>query len=76
MSLATFRRRVRGVAGWRRPRLVAKGDPDREEVLASLHQQLTALPEGAAVLAEDETTSICCRGVRSTGSPAGSVARS
>jgi hypothetical protein len=37
MSLATFRRRVREVVGWRRPRLVAKGDPGRKAVLASLH---------------------------------------
>jgi hypothetical protein len=43
------------VAAWRRPRLVAKGDPNREAVLAALHQQLGGLPEGAVVLAEDET---------------------
>jgi transposase len=43
MSLRTLHRRVREVAAWRRPRLVAKGDPDRD------------LPEGAVVLAEDET---------------------
>jgi hypothetical protein len=55
MSLATFRRRVREVAGWQPLRLVAKGDPDREAVLASLHQRLTELPEDAVVLAEDET---------------------
>jgi hypothetical protein len=34
---------------------VAKGDPDRDEALASLRQQLVELPEGAVVLAEDET---------------------
>jgi hypothetical protein len=34
---------------------VAKGDPDRDQVLADLHQQLRNLPEGAVVLAEDET---------------------
>jgi hypothetical protein len=55
ISLATFRRRVREVAGWRRPRLVAKGDPGREAVLTSLHQRLSELPEDAVVLAEDET---------------------
>jgi transposase len=55
MSLWTLRRRVREVAGWRRPRLVAKGDPDRDQVLAHLHHQLAELPTGAAVLAEDET---------------------
>jgi transposase len=55
MSLRTLHRRVGEVARWRRPRLVAKGDPDRDQVLADLHQQLTDLPEGAVVLAEDET---------------------
>jgi transposase len=55
MSLPTLGRRVREVARWRRPRLVAKGDPDRATLLADLHQQLTDLPAGAVVLAEDET---------------------
>jgi transposase len=55
LSQRTLRRRVREVAAWRRPRLVAKGDPDREQVLAGLHQQLSDLPEDAVVLAEDET---------------------
>jgi transposase len=55
MSLRTLHRRVREVARWRRPRLVAKGDPDRDQILADLHQQLRDLPAGAVVLAEDET---------------------
>ena len=55
MSLRTLHRRVREVARWRRPRLVAKGDQDREAVLASLHHAIGELPEGAVVLAEDET---------------------
>jgi transposase len=55
ISQRTLRRRVRQVAAWRRPRLVAKGDPDRDQVLAGLHEQLTELPDGAVVLAEDET---------------------
>jgi transposase len=55
MSLRTLHRRVREVAAWRRPRLVAKGDPDRDQALAELHQQLGELPGGAVVLAEDET---------------------
>jgi transposase len=55
MSLRTLHRRVGEVASWRRPRLVAKGDPDRDQVLADLHQQLEDLPSGAVVLAEDET---------------------
>jgi transposase len=55
MSLRTLRRRTLEVASWRRPRLVAKGDPDRDQTLAALREQLTALPDGAVVLAEDET---------------------
>jgi transposase/transposase-like protein len=55
ISQRTLHRRVGEVACWRRPRLVAKGDPDRDQVLAALHQQLGKLPEGAVVLAEDET---------------------
>jgi transposase len=55
MSLRTLHRRVREVAQWRRPRLVAKGDPDRDQTLAALHQAIGALPEGSVVLAEDET---------------------
>jgi hypothetical protein len=56
MSLATFRRRVREVAGWWRPRLVAKGDPGPgRQSWPSLHQRPTELPEDAVVLAEDET---------------------
>jgi hypothetical protein len=55
ISQRTLHRRVREVACWQRARLVAKGDPDRDQVLAELHQQLTNLPESAVVLAEDET---------------------
>jgi transposase len=43
------------VASWRRPRLVAKGDPDRDQLLADLRQSISDLPEGAVLLAEDET---------------------
>jgi transposase len=55
ISLRTLRRRVRDVACWRRPRLVAKGDPDRDQILAGLRQTIAELPQGAVVLAEDET---------------------
>jgi Homeodomain-like domain/DDE superfamily endonuclease len=55
MSLRTLHRRVGEVARWRRPRLVAKGDPDRDQALAALRQAIRDLPEGAVVLAEDET---------------------
>ena len=49
LSQRTLRRRVREVAAWRRPRLIAKGDPDRDQVLADLHRQLSDLPTGAVV---------------------------
>jgi transposase len=55
ISSRTLHRRVREVASWRRPRLIAKGDPNRAQVLADLHQQIRNLPQGAVVLAEDET---------------------
>lgn len=55
MSLATLARRVREQASWRRPRLVAKGDPEEATVLAALHQEIAALPDGAVILAEDES---------------------
>jgi hypothetical protein len=45
---------VREVACWRRPRLVARGDPDRDQVLTALHQHIRDLPSGAVLLAEDE----------------------
>jgi hypothetical protein len=46
LSQRTLRRRVRQVACWRRPRLVAKGDPDREQVLADLRHAIAGLPRG------------------------------
>jgi DDE superfamily endonuclease len=55
LSLRTLHRRIAEQACWRRPRLVAKGDPDAEQLLADLRQQLSELPEGSVVLAEDET---------------------
>ena len=66
MSLGTLRRRVRKVACWRRPRLVARGDPDRDKVLAALRQQIAELPHGAVLLAEDETDINLLPWVRST----------
>jgi transposase len=71
ISLPTLHRRVREVASWRRPRLVAKGDPDRDQVLATLHQQLGQLPHGAVVLAEDETHINLLPWVRATWIPTG-----
>jgi transposase len=66
MSLRTLHRRVGEVAAWRRPRLVAKGDPDRDQVLAGLRQTIAELPEGAVVLAEDETHGNLLPWVRAT----------
>jgi hypothetical protein len=54
------------VAAWRRPRLVAKDDPDRDQVLATLHQAITTLPKGTIVLAEDETNLNLLPWVRAT----------
>jgi transposase len=71
MSRKTLHRRVREVARWRRPRLVARGDPDRDQILADLHQQLGELPDGAVVLAEDETHLNLLPWVRSTWIPRG-----
>jgi transposase len=71
MSLRTLGRRVREVARWRRPRLVAKGDPHRTRVLARLRQTIAELPDGAVVLAEDETHINLLPWVRSTWIPHG-----
>ena len=71
ISQRTLHHRVRGVAAWRRPRLVAKGDPDRDQVLAELHQRLNQLPDGAVVLAEDETHVNLLPWVRATWIPRG-----
>jgi transposase len=55
MSLRTLHRRVREVACWRRARLVAKGDPDAEQICAQVRRHIADLPGDAVVLAEDET---------------------
>ena len=47
ISLRTLHRRVGEVAA----RLVSRGDPDRDQILADLHQQLRDLPTGAVLLA-------------------------
>jgi transposase len=69
LSQRTLRRRVREVARWRRPRLVAKGDPDRDQVLAGLRQSIAELPDSAVVLAEDETHINLLPWIRSTWIP-------
>jgi transposase len=71
LSLKTLHRRTLEVARWRRPRLVAKGVPDRDQVLAQVRAQVAALPDGAVVLAEDETHINLLPWVRATWIPTG-----
>lgn len=54
ISLRTLYRRTHAAARWRRPRLVAKGDPDHDAVCARIRRRITRLPAGSVVLAEDE----------------------
>jgi hypothetical protein len=46
---------VRQAAVWRRPKLIARGDPDHDHVAAGIVAHLLELPSRAVVLAEDET---------------------
>ncbi len=71
ISLRTLHRRVREVASRRRPRLVARGDPDRDQILAGLQQAIAELPDGAVVLAEDEAHINLLPWVRATWIPRG-----
>jgi len=54
LSLRTLWRRTRTIACWRRPRLVAKGDPHRRAILAGIRWHIARLPAGSQVFAEDE----------------------
>ena len=54
ISLRTLYRRTHVAARWRRPRLVAKGDPDHDAICARIRRRITRLPAGSVVLAEDE----------------------
>lgn len=71
ISLRTMYRRIREQASWRRPRLVAKSDPDRDQVVAGVRDQVAGLPAGSVVLAEDETHLDLLARVRSTWIPQG-----
>ena len=53
-SSSTRRRRRQGLAQWRRPRLVAKGDPEAPLRWAAVRRALRQLPAHAVVLAEDD----------------------
>lgn len=66
LSVRTVRRRLREVAAWRRPRLVAKGDPEAKQRWAKVRRAIAALPRGAVVLAEDECHIDLLPWVRST----------
>jgi len=55
VSLRTLYRWVRQVAIWRRPRLIARGDPDHDQAVAAIVARLLELPRRAVVCAEDET---------------------
>jgi transposase len=55
VSLRTLYRRVRQIAVWRRPKLIARGDPARAAVLTAITTRLRLLPAGAMIWAADET---------------------
>jgi len=55
VSARTLYRRVQLVAIWRRPRLIARGDPAHDHVVAGIVARLLELPRRPVVLAEDET---------------------
>lgn len=55
ISLRTCYRRLRERARWARPRLIARGDPDHDQICATVRDQVAALPAGSVLLAEDET---------------------
>jgi transposase len=63
------------VARWRRPRLVAKGSGDHDQVVAGLRSAIAGLPAGSVVLAEDETHINLLPWVRSTWIPNGARQR-
>jgi transposase len=71
ISLRTVYRRVREQANWRRPRLLARGDPDHKAVVADVRRQVRALPAGSVVLAQDETHLDLLARLRATWMPAG-----
>jgi transposase len=71
VSMRTLYRRVRQVAVWRRPKLIARGDPDHDHVVAGIVARLTGLPRKAVVLAEDETHLNLLPHVRASWTPRG-----
>jgi transposase len=71
MSLRTMYRRIREQARWCRPRLIAPGDPDRDQICANIRAQVAALPDGSVVLAQDETHLDLLARIHSSWMPAG-----
>jgi transposase len=71
VSLRTLYRRVRRVAVWRRPKLIARGDPCHDHVVAGIIARLIELPRKAVVLAEDETHLNWLPHVRASWTPRG-----
>ena len=71
ISLSTLRRRIREQARWCRPRLIAKSDPDRDQICADIREHIAALPAGSVVLAEDETHLDLLPRIRACWMPAG-----
>jgi transposase len=71
ISLSTMRRRIREQARWARPRLIAKSDPNHDQICADIREQIAAFPDGSVVLAEDETHLDLLARVRNAWMPAG-----
>jgi hypothetical protein len=71
LSMRTLYRRVAQVAIWRRPKLIARGDPDHDHVVAGIVARLIELPRKAVVLAEDETHLNLLPHVRASWTPRG-----
>jgi transposase len=55
LSRRTVYRRVRQVAVWRRPKLIARGDPDHDQAVAAIVARLLELPHRSVVWVQDET---------------------
>ncbi|MDO0930512.1 helix-turn-helix domain-containing protein [Streptomyces sp. DG2A-72] len=71
LSRCTLYRRVRQVAVWRRPKLMARGDSARPAVVAAISGRVRLLPTGAVVWADDETHLHLLPHVRSSSTPPG-----
>jgi len=65
--LSTVGGRVREGAWWRRPRLIARGDPDATRRWAAVRRALRRLPMNVVIVAEDACHLDLMAWVRSTG---------